>query len=892
METLLVLFGLVLLAIPVAVVALIASHLRLRREVREIRALLNGAGPARAPAPQRPPAPTEAAAPVQRTATPVPASAPQTSSTPWNDRPMQGPHLPPVPGPAARLAAWLHENWFYAAAAVSLALAGLFLVQYGVESGLLTPRARVASALALGAALIVGGEYIRRRFGDTEASSTAYLPSVLSGAGLVSLMGAVLSARLLYDLMDPGPALAALFAVALLGLALGWRHGPLLAAVGLIGGMTAPFLVGGESDQPAWLLGYFGLLTALGLGIDTLRRWAWISALALALGYAAALLLSLGAGRSETLDGCLAAYAVVLTLLAVLIPCRAPMPDHQGPTVTETSLAGGSKGRAIFPAWLSFGATAATAALLLYTARDAAQVWWIALALASGLSALLAVWSRSAPALQDHAALPALAVLMLLGAPDLADAPLTNLLTRLAGEAGQTETRMPWTVTYAMLAAVVPGLAAAWRSLQAGRFALLWAVAATALPPLAGLILGHVWDAPRLLGEWPWALHALAMAAGMTALAARFARASDDPARPALAALSALACIAYALTLLLTASALTLALAATVVTAAALDRRFALPLMQGYIAAGIVALGYRLTIDPGLDWATRAPFAEMLASYGGTLALLLAASHLLRPLKRPRAQLFLESAAWSVGGMTVSLALYQGIEAAIGHAESGAHWVLGLHAMIWIGVALAQVQRLPAGSGLLWWARAVLAGLFGLFAFSLLALGVTFANPLAGWQTVQGPALLNTLAPAYLLPALVLAAGALRLRSLHRAARLALGGAGLALGLLWGGLAIRHLWQGGAAMGLEQGITQPELYSYTVVLLVMGAALFYHALSQRSDLLRHAGVTVIALAVGKVFLIDISGLDGLARVFSFLLLGLSLAGLAWLNRWVQGRRTG
>lgn len=44
-------------------------------------------------------------------------------------------------------------------------------------------------------------------------------------------------------------------------------------------------------------------------------------------------------------------------------------------------------------------------------------------------------------------------------------------------------------------------------------------------------------------------------------------------------------------------------------------------------------------------------------------------------------------------------------------------------------------------------------------------------------------------------------------------------------------------------------------------------------------------MAVIAVTVAKVFLIDASGLTGLTRVFSFLGLGLSLAGLAWLNRW-------
>ena len=86
-------------------------------------------------------------------------------------------------------------------------------------------------------------------------------------------------------------------------------------------------------------------------------------------------------------------------------------------------------------------------------------------------------------------------------------------------------------------------------------------------------------------------------------------------------------------------------------------------------------------------------------------------------------------------------------------------------------------------------------------------------------------------------------------------------------------------WLGGP------GVTQYELYSYTIALMLVGAALLYQAIARRSTLLRRLGMAVIALTVAKVFLIDASGLTGLTRVFSFAGLGLSLAGLAWLNRW-------
>jgi uncharacterized membrane protein len=100
-------------------------------------------------------------------------------------------------------------------------------------------------------------------------------------------------------------------------------------------------------------------------------------------------------------------------------------------------------------------------------------------------------------------------------------------------------------------------------------------------------------------------------------------------------------------------------------------------------------------------------------------------------------------------------------------------------------------------------------------------------------------------------------------------------------------LEIRRFWRGPDLS--VPGVTQAELYSYTVALMLLGAALLYQAIARRSQGLRRIAMAVIALTIAKVFLIDASGLTGLTRVFSFLALGLSLAGLAWLNRWAAGQ---
>ena len=107
--------------------------------------------------------------------------------------------------------------------------------------------------------------------------------------------------------------------------------------------------------------------------------------------------------------------------------------------------------------------------------------------------------------------------------------------------------------------------------------------------------------------------------------------------------------------------------------------------------------------------------------------------------------------------------------------------------------------------------RAGLAVIFGLVALTWVALGVTLGNPLFEEQVVHGLIGVNTLIPAYLLPAAVLMVGALRLDHLWRWLRLLIGAPGALLALLWLGLVIRHAWQGGTLMHTANGITDGEL---------------------------------------------------------------------------------
>lgn len=924
-EGFLVLLGIIVLAIPVAVVYLLISNVRILRDLRAVRGELNalrsseGAGPdtaARGEAPAHSASQTAPVPAVSRSAKDPWGAAKEVSGAPGATPPSSASSEPaakqpesaqPEPvAPAAteaeppravvmrrdtirRFERWITANWIYAVSALSLALAGLFLVQYGVEHGLLGPRIRVVMALCLGAALVGAGEVIRRRYGDGDGASTVYLPSVFSGAGIVTLLAAILSARLLYDLISPELALIVMAAVAFLALVLGWFHGPLLAAIGIIGAVAVPFLVGGTSEDPQWLFAYFAVIAALGLGIDTMRRWAWITGLTLVLVFAAGSVVFLG----ETGAGAgFGAYLAALALLAVLVPARSISPDHGGTMVVEMVIKTPEMRWTEFPTRVAFGASLAASIGLVVVSFAGMTEFWLAVGILAGLAAALILWSWRAEALQDVALIPVIALLCAIFWQG--DWRMEAWRAFHATYETNPEARFPLQVT--VLVAMAAGLSslAVLRALASqgsgARFALIWAGAGALIAPLAAIALELSWRPAEVIGAYGWALHAAALAALMVWFAQRLARVdgAQDRLRTSLPVLSAVSAMAFAFTILFAETALTLAFVATVVATAALDRAYRMPLMTGFIAAGVSVIGYRLVADPGLDFAFDGPLLQVLLAYGGALGGFFAALRLLAGCERPISKTFLESAAMSTAGVLVSVLLYRWLNSLAG-TDGLTHWAMGLYAVIWFALMSAQLLRLPLG-GLLANARMLLAGLFGLFGFGVLFYGLSVANPLVSPSaTVLGPPLLNSLAIAYLLPALALRVIARRVAGMEDWVRRLFEGVAIALAVLWVFAVIRHFWQGSGLIALGRATSQPELYSYTVALILAGAGLFYQSLAKRSAVMRRVGLGVIGLAIAKVFFVDAAGLTGLIRVFSFLLLGLALAALAWLGQWSERR---
>ena len=152
-------------------------------------------------------------------------------------------------------------------------------------------------------------------------------------------------------------------------------------------------------------------------------------------------------------------------------------------------------------------------------------------------------------------------------------------------------------------------------------------------------------------------------------------------------------------------------------------------------------------------------------------------------------------------------------------------------------------------------------------------------NPLFTNESTGGIPFFNLLFLAYLLPAAAAAALAYYARGKRPqwySAMLALVAALLAFA--YATLSVRRLFQG-EHIGLWAGLGQVETYTYSALWLAMGVGLLVAGVTLKSQVLRIASAALISVAVAKVFLFDMSELEGVLRALSFIGLGGVLIGI-------------
>ena len=785
-------------------------------------------------------------------------AAPDPVASAQPDRPT----APKAPNLGSRVVGWLAANWIYPLAGIALIFAAIYLVQYSIERNLISPTARIMLAVLLGIALSLAGEVMRRRW---PAETTGLVPATLAGAGVAVLFTTPLAAFHLYDMIGQGTTLALLAVVALAAIGLGWVHGAFLSAFGVMAGAAAPFLLG-EGGAPRDLLyAYFGAIGVAGLIIDGYRRWGWVSV--------AAVTAPLLAGTAILAAGAGDLGFVALTLILAALACATPFGKLTPDGIDA----------APWPAPKLAHAPVLVAVILGGLVIGANTPLGFGAIMLPVFSAVLTLWTWRARGLAAIGAIPlGLALLFLL-------APLGEFRAdALIAAMNMAFPSFPYVLLGLTLLAA--GLLLARRERTTATDSL-----AMAAPAATVVMLDLFWGQSTLSGAGNWALVCMALAALYTAVALVYAR--GDALRLGLAIVAAYALIALALVLMLSGTALTVALGVQMIAAVMIDRRLNLPVLALAYAAAALGLVWRIVVDPG-GTALIAP-----PDTGGVTAV--------EVLLTCAVALIVPAATWVIGlGQgrdplrgpalsVVSLTMGILIPAAVGYlflrfaGGASAHLIFGVQAAVMIVVARVTWWRVATEQpGLTLWCYRVIGVIQGATAVVFLGVLIVPAHPVLGGvfpfaDAVAGVFLINDLLLAYLLPAALLIIIA---RGQNGAIGSTLFGAGIALALIWVQLVVRHFWQGGASMRLSAGMGQGELYTYTVVLLILGAGFLVLAMRTGAQRFRYLSLGIIGVAACKAFLIDAAGLSGLMRVGAFLALGLSLVALAWLNGRIAGRK--
>ncbi|MDP3544876.1 MAG: DUF2339 domain-containing protein, partial [Phreatobacter sp.] len=186
------------------------------------------------------------------------------------------------------------------------------------------------------------------------------------------------------------------------------------------------------------------------------------------------------------------------------------------------------------------------------------------------------------------------------------------------------------------------------------------------------------------------------------------------------------------------------------------------------------------------------------------------------------------------------------------------------------GLGLSRLATIRTGA---LWENAVLVVRYASWAWIAIVMGFAF-NPWVTGADVGPHPIINWAMLGYGLGALLTLAAAVFERQAGRAVESRIMGLfGLAMLVNYLNLTVALLFRGEVSL---RDISDAELYAYSAVWLVFGIALLAAGAWLGSRTLRLASAGMVALAVLKVFLVDMAGLTGLWRALSFIGLGLVL----------------
>ncbi|MCG8547545.1 MAG: DUF2339 domain-containing protein, partial [Alphaproteobacteria bacterium] len=788
--------------------------------------------------------------------------------------PLQTDAAPPPSGPErwAGMERSLSTRWLVWLGGFALALGGIFFVKYAIDFGYLGPRVRVTLGILLGIAMTAAGEWLRRRSGAEAAGPLGpdYVPPALCAAGLATVYGAVFAGYELYGIIPTWLAFALLSITSAAAIGLSLLHGPYVAALGLLGGFVTPALVSTDTPSAWGLVIFLMFLSAGGFTVSRLRQWQWLEWMTLA-GAAAWAMFWMAAFWRPGDVGAIATYLLVLGGIvayhAWLVPADAS-DDTSSPWQMDE----------LAPAHRFMLVAAAVLAVCLFVLVrvDDYGGWSLAAVMLFAAGALFVAQRR--PALDSLVPITPLLPLVVLATWRLQSATVDEIfLNGLSDDA----------VAFASFATIVAV------AFAATGFAVLkwvlrpgyWAGLSVGTPLLVLAIAYSRSDAFRQ--DELWSLLALALAVCSFAAASWSSRHRAQPGMDAALgayAIGVIGSVSIFATMLLEDAWLTVALAAQIPAMAWVNERLRLPgirpvaaLVATVVLARLVinpyVLDYPMGTIPGVSWILYGYGAPALAFYWAAKRFRIESDDRLVALLEAGAILF------SVMLMTFEIRhLFGGDQLARAPYDLSEQSV---QSAAWLLYGYAMFRRQKSHPRVVQaYAWRIMAGLA---AAHVVFIQLLLSNPLFTGEPVGATPVFNLLLLAYGLPAVM--AGLFAREALQQdMPRLAMGAGIGCLVLVFAtlNLEVRQAFRGSVI--LLGAISDAEWYAYSLAWLVLATALLFVGIYRSVPILRHASLVLVLLTVGKVFLFDMAGLEGLYRATSFLGLGLTLLGVGFFYR--------
>ena len=760
-------------------------------------------------------------------------------------------------------------RWSVLLGGFALALGLVFLVQYTIEAGLLGPGPRIILGFVFSGLLFAAGEWLRRsdKGFDLPVYAKADVPGILTGAGAIGAFATLYAAHALYGFVGPGIAFVGLTLVGIATMLLSSIHGPKLAAIGVLGAYVAPLLVDSRDPNPIALALHVITVTAVVMAMARLRQWSWLAIAASIFSTLWIMLAALSGGPSTGIAGAM----MIIAITAIFVVAyglhefqHRQIKDSPNSPVTILSFSLLTLGfivQLIANLQLPETATALVTALIII-----------------GGASMAASLSTTAV----HAAIITLLTLLVsrLNYEFLPSVTTTNDFIR-----GIVPIDTFGFLQTAFLLGLPPALLAIWGSWRSVKFARRqagWLAIAVSAIAFFGLLFTYLRLAPfetrPLIGSV-----GMAIAFMLVLLTEAFTRKTNNDVEapaPAAFAVGAVSCLSLSLAIAVDLGWLPLAFSLTALGVACvyiLRPLNAIPWLA--LAAGILA-GIALWFNMPFEY----PNVSSTLIFNGLLILLaipslclICGGELLHFTQQGEVQ-FPANALTAIGLAVLGLFIAVEVVHIINNgdlanarqslAETSGHAL----ASLFLAYGLRRIAKSTGQTVFTFASLTASAISVGLICLGLLAL----FNPFLDGRSVGDGLIFNLLLPAYLLTGL--AAAGIALYSRGNAPRwYTLMYAALSGVLLFAytSLMLRKSFQGPVLASWKQ-TSDLEFWLYSPLWLGLGALILAVGLRYNSIVIRAASGILIMLTILKVFLLDMSELEGFLRAVSFIGLGLSL----------------